>query len=131
MYTTEGSKLKAIEFQIAEQQKLAWAMLVAGLAIGFVGLHFMVARPLGLELQKMKQDLAVVESRMQLLVGTGDEVWEANTLLSSLRSQKNQLVDARTALQSVRRCEPTFWRKPPGSKNPAPPSPGSNGSRAA
>ena len=91
MFTSESSKLKSIENQLADQQKQSWAMLVVGVTVGFVGLHFLMARPMAKELERMQQDLTQVEQRMQDLVGARDEVWEANSLLASLKAQQGQI----------------------------------------
>lgn len=102
MYTSEGTKMRSIENQLAEQQKQSWLMLVAGISVGFVGLHFLMARPMSREIERIHQNMAQVEQRMQDLVGARDEVWEANSLLSSLKAQQGQIVEARGALQSIR-----------------------------
>ena len=101
MYTSEGIKLRAIESQLAEQQKLTWGLLVLGVAIGFVGMHFIVARPMTRELERMQRDIVAMESRMQELTGATDQAWEANSLLSSLKAQRSQLEEAREVLQSM------------------------------
>lgn len=102
MYTSEGNKLRSIENQLAEQQKHSWAMLVVGITLGFVGMHFLMARPMSREMARMQRDLTLVEQRMQDLVGARDEVWETNSLLSSLKAQQGQTEDARLALQTIR-----------------------------
>ena len=102
MFTSEGSKLRSIENQLADQQKQSWAMLVVGVTLGFVGLHFLMARPMTREMERMQRDLTLVEQRMQDLVGARDEVWETNSLLSSLKAQQGQTEEARLALQSIR-----------------------------
>ena len=102
MYTSEGSKLRSIETQLADQQKQSWAMLVFGITLGFVGLHFLMARPMAREMERMQKDLTLVEQRMQDLVGARDDVWETNSLLSSLKAQQGQTEEARLALQSIR-----------------------------
>ena len=53
MYTSEGTKMRSIENQLAEQQKQSWLMLVAGITLGFIGLHFVVARPMAREIERM------------------------------------------------------------------------------
>jgi hypothetical protein len=102
VYTSEGAKMRSIENQLAEQQKQSWLMLVAGITAGFIGLHFMMARPLVRQIAQMQQNMAQVEQRMQDLVGARDTVWEANSLLSSLKAQQGQISDARGALQNIR-----------------------------
>src|SRR5690242_6195241 len=94
--------MRSIENQLAEQQKQSWVMLVAGITLGFIGLHFTMARPMARQIELMQNELARVEQRMQDLTGARDEVWEANSLLSSLKAQQGQISDARTALQSIR-----------------------------
>ena len=86
VYTSEGLKIRAMEAQMAEQQKLTWGLLVLGVTIGFMGMHFVIARPLTRELSQMKRDMSQRETRMQELSGAGDQVWDANSLLSSLKS---------------------------------------------
>src|SRR5262245_50544514 len=94
--------MRSIEDQLVEQHKQSWMMLVAGLTIGFVGLHFLMTRPMSRELARLQGDLALVEQRMQDLVGARGDVWEANSLLSSLKAQQGQIEEARVALQSIR-----------------------------
>ena len=91
MFTSESSKLHSIENQLADQQKQSWAMLVVGVTVGFVGLHFLMARPMAREMERIQQDLTQVQQRMQDLVGARDEVWEANSLLASLKAQQGQI----------------------------------------
>ena len=76
MFTTEHSRTRTIENQLAEQLKQTWLMLFMGVTIGFVGLHFFVTRPTANELAKMKASLTTVEERMQDLASTNDNVWE-------------------------------------------------------
>lgn len=102
MFTSESGKLRSIENQLADQQKQSWAMLVVGITLGFVGMHFLMARPLSRELARMQRDLTIVEQRMQDLVGARDDVWETNSLLSSLKAQHGQTEESRIALQSIR-----------------------------
>src|SRR5580704_6111990 len=102
MLPIEPSRTRTIENQLAEQVKQTWLMLFMGVTIGFVGLHFMVARPLSNEIFNLKQSMTSVELRMRELASTSDNVWEANSLLSSLRAQQTQIADARLALQTIR-----------------------------
>jgi len=94
--------MRSIENLLAEQQKQSWFMLVAGVTLGCVGFHFLMARPMAREMEQMQVNLAQVDQRMQDLVGTRGEVWEANSLLSSLKAQQGQIEDARIALQGIR-----------------------------
>ena len=101
MHTTEQNKLKLIETQLAEHQRQSWTMLAVGISLGFVGLHYLMARPMGRQMEGLQRDLAIVEQRMQDLVGLRDDVWDTNSLLAGLKSQKEQLDEARVALQSI------------------------------
>ena len=71
MFTTEQSRTRTIENQLAEQLKQTWLMLFLGVTIGFVGLHFFVTRPTANELSKVKATLASVEQRLQ--TGSGHQ----------------------------------------------------------
>ena len=102
MFTTDQSRTRTIENQLAEQLKQTWLMLFLGVTTGFVGMHFLVARPAANELAKVKASLGTVEIRMQELSGATENVWETNSLLASLRAQQGQVADARVALQSIR-----------------------------
>jgi len=102
MYTSDGNRLRSIENQISEQQKVSWSMLIVGLGVGFVGMYFCVARPMAHELRTMKSEVTKIQTQMEVLTAQGSQVWETNSLLASLKMQQSQLEDARTALQSVR-----------------------------
>lgn len=105
MYTSDGQTLRSLENQIGEQQKLSWAMLLFGLAGGFIGMYFIVARPMSQELRAMKVEMAQVQGQMEQLSAQGEQVWEANSLLSLLKVQEDQLKNARSALQSVEQLQ--------------------------
>lgn len=83
-------------------RRFTWGMLLLGLTAGIVTLQIFVVRPMERQLKEVKQELAAVESNMDKLVAVRDQVWETNSLLTSLNTQYSQLGDARTALSGLR-----------------------------
>src|SRR5687768_4572781 len=102
MNIPEAVTMRSIESQLAEHQKRTWIMVGAVVLAGFVGLHFLVSRPLTCEIARLQSDLAQIEQRVQSLVGTGKTVSEANSLLASLESQQSEIEGARQSLQAMR-----------------------------
>ena len=76
-------------------------MLAIGLAVGYIGMHLTIVRPLQKEMGELKDNVAVLERGVEELVGVRDQVWRTNTLLSGLTSQQKQVDHARQALQSI------------------------------
>lgn len=79
-----------------------WAMLSAGLAIGFMGMYFSVTRPMSQRMQMVESNLSLMQTEMHQLVGTRDDLWKTNDLLTGLRQQQRQLVEAEQSLVAVR-----------------------------
>lgn len=102
MFTSEGNRLRAIELQLNEQQKLTWGAMILGMALGFLGLHFMVTRPLVKDLQTVRAELSSVDQRMKQLASVGDGAWETTSLLTHLKSQAGQMQESRAALNAIR-----------------------------
>ncbi|GIX03554.1 MAG: hypothetical protein KatS3mg113_0560 [Planctomycetaceae bacterium] len=92
---------RTLETQLAEHHKLIWGGLILGITLGFLGLHFLVARPLTRELGYLRQQVQRLESQVQELSGWDGQVWEANSLLSSLKAQRAHLEEARSSLQAI------------------------------
>ena len=79
-----------------------WGMLTAGLAIGFMGMYFSVTRPMSQRMQMVESNLSLIQAEMHQLVGTRDDIWKTNDLLTGLRQQQRQLVEAEQALVAIR-----------------------------
>lgn len=79
-----------------------WGMLTAGLACGFLGMYFTVTQPMASRMQLLETDIALMQTEMHQLVGTRDDLWKTNDLLTGLRQQQRQLAEAQQALASIR-----------------------------
>lgn len=79
-----------------------WGMLIAGLACGFVGMYFTITRPMTERMQTLETDIAMMQTEMHQLVGTRDDLWKTNDLLTGLRQQQRQLTEANQALALIR-----------------------------
>jgi len=82
-----------------------WSMLTAGLAVGFLGMYFTITRPMSERIQFLETDLAMMQSEMHQLVGTRDDLWKTNDLLSGLRQQQRQMGEAYQALAAMRQMK--------------------------
>lgn len=96
---SEQGKLRAMEQQIQDQQRLAWAMLIVGVAAGLLGMHFIVARPMNNELATLKQSLQVVRSQVDTLTQESVDSGYTTSLLSELKAQREHLTAAKVALR--------------------------------
>ena len=103
VYTADGNRLRSIEQQMGEHHRLNWAMMVLGMVMGFVGLYFIVARPMSRELRTMRIEITRMQSQMEGLTGQGEQVWETNSLLASLKLQQAELAEARDSIQMIRK----------------------------
>lgn len=82
-----------------------WSMLTAGLACGFLGMYFTITRPMSERMEFLETDLAMMQSEMHQLVGTRDDLWKTNDLLSGLRQQQRQMGEAYQALAAMRQMK--------------------------
>lgn len=101
MLTNEQSISSVIENQLAEQSKQSWLKMLTGAALGFAGLHFFVTQPTARELAQVKSTLHVMEQRVQELTAVGDYVGDTNSLLTNLRIQQAETLDAQRALRAI------------------------------
>lgn len=99
VYMSEQGKLRAMEQQIQDQQRLAWAMLIVGVAAGLLGMHFLVARPMNAEIASLRQNLKTVNSQVEVLIQESVDSGYTTSLLSELRSQREHLTEAKVALR--------------------------------
>ncbi len=81
------------------------AMLSAGLAIGFMGMYFTITRPMSLRMQMVESNLSLMQTEMHQLVGTRDDLWKTNDLLTGLRQQQRQLAEAEQSLVAIRQMK--------------------------
>ncbi len=80
-----------------------WSVLTAGLVFGFLGMYFTVTRPMSERMRMLESDIAMMQSDMHQLVGTRDDIWKTNDLLTGLRQQKRQIAEAELSLASIRK----------------------------
>lgn len=81
---------------------LLWGTFLVGLVAGFVSVYLVVAQPLIAQVDTMHRELMAMQGDLKELVGVRDQVHEANTLLSALKVQRQQIEDARLTLVSLR-----------------------------
>ena len=89
--------------RLAEMRRSLWSMLAVGLAVGYIGMHLAVVRPLQRQMDGLHGQISTLEQGMEQLAGVRDNVWKTNTLLSSLATQQKQVDHARQALQTISR----------------------------
>lgn len=82
--------------------RVTWKTLVAGVVTGSACLYFAVAMPMMSSINTLKQELSVVETDMQELIGSRDDVWKTNDLLTALKHQSRQLERAEKSVSMVR-----------------------------
>ena len=84
------------------QRPAMWAMLSVGLAVGFMGMYLTITRPMSMRMQMVESNMSVMQTEMNQLVGTRDDLWKTNDLLTGLRHQQRQLAEAKQSLVAVR-----------------------------
>ncbi|MCA8989261.1 MAG: hypothetical protein KDA78_16555, partial [Planctomycetaceae bacterium] len=79
-----------------------WSMVAAGLMCGFLGMYLTVTRPMSSRMAMLEGELAGMQQEMHQLVGTRDELWRTNDLLTGLRQQQRQMAEVEASLASIR-----------------------------
>jgi hypothetical protein len=77
-------------------------LLAAILAATVLGVNLSIVRPLKDRMEDLKQEVASMQSDMQLLIGERDQIRNTNDLLSGLKAQQAIFEDARHSLASMR-----------------------------
>ena len=88
--------------QFEVMQKQVWMVATLAMVVGIMGMHFLVNRPVKQQMALMQHELSGVQNELKLLTGTRSSTSKANTLLSELRLQKRQLLDAQRSLTEIR-----------------------------
>lgn len=97
----DGATRRATEAQ-TDRPGRAWFMMGAGLLAGLVGVHLTVVQPTRAQMTEMRRELVAVRSDLDSLVGRRDQIRQANTLLSGLKEQSEQLAASEEALATIR-----------------------------
>ena len=87
---------------VDNNRPVMWGMLTAGLAIGFMGMYFSVTRPMSMRMQMVESNLSLMQAEMHQLVGTRDNIWKTNDLLTGLRQQQRQLAEVEQSLVAIK-----------------------------
>ncbi|WP_339743409.1 hypothetical protein [uncultured Rubinisphaera sp.] len=80
-----------------------WSMLTAGLVFGLFGMYLTVTKPMTERMHTLESEIAMMQSEMHMLVGTRDDIWKTNDLLTGLRQQQRQMCEAQESLASIRK----------------------------
>jgi hypothetical protein len=86
-------------------KQLNWPTLLCGLAMGLVIMQMLVGQQVSRRMDLLTVQMADTQAQMELLVGSSDDVAQANDLLSRLVAQKSQLraaTDTMVELQRLR-----------------------------
>ena len=75
-------------------------LLAAILAATVLGVNLSIVRPMKDRMEELKQEIASMQSDMQLLVGERDQVRNTNDLLSGLKTQQTVFEEARRSHRS-------------------------------
>ncbi|MCP4785458.1 MAG: hypothetical protein GY903_08765 [Fuerstiella sp.] len=78
-----------------------WVSMLMSLAVVFFGMQLMMVGPLKGRLDGIQTRLDLADEHLNRIVGTRDNVWEANDLLSSLQDQHNKLADLRIGMTRI------------------------------
>ncbi|MEO2018726.1 MAG: hypothetical protein ABGZ53_30625 [Fuerstiella sp.] len=78
-----------------------WISMLMSLAVVFFGMQLMMVGPLKGRLDGIQSRLDLADEHLNKIVGTRNNVWEANDLLSSLQDQHNKLGDMRVAMTQI------------------------------
>ncbi len=80
-----------------------WSMLTAGLVFGLFGMYLTVTKPMTERMHTLESEIAMMQSEMHMLVGTRDDLWKTNDLLTGLRQQQRQMSEVQQSLASIRK----------------------------
>jgi hypothetical protein len=80
----------------------ALKLLAAILAATVLAVNLSIVRPMKDRMEELKQEVAAMQSEVQLLVGERDQVRSTNDLLSGLKAQEAVFEDARHSLSAMR-----------------------------
>ena len=78
-----------------------WISMLMSLAVVFFGMQLMMVGPLKGRLDGIQTRLDLADEHLNRIVGTRNNVWEANDLLTSLQNQHNKLADVRAAITQI------------------------------
>ncbi|HBN74272.1 MAG TPA: hypothetical protein DD473_00305 [Planctomycetaceae bacterium] len=78
-------------------------MLTAGLVFGLFGMYLTVTKPMTERMHTLESEIAMMQSEMHMLVGTRDDLWKTNDLLTGLRQQQRQMSEVQQSLASIRK----------------------------
>lgn len=110
MYNFEGHQNRSMEADRADRASRMWPVLT-GLIVGFLGAYLAGVLPMKRQMEAMRQEMTAVNIRMAELVSAREDVWQANDLLSGLRSQQRQSEEARAALKQIRQFRAEVTRE--------------------
>jgi hypothetical protein len=100
---TESCSDQSIQSAAAESRRNAWAIMLAGLMLGMVGMHLTAVRPLKQQINMLQQDLIGVQGDLQRMTGMVRLAEQANGVRDTLTAQRRQIEEARVAAESIRR----------------------------
>jgi hypothetical protein len=86
----------------SERRLLIWSFFLLGMALGICAVYFLIAQPVRSQLSRLENQLAAMESSIEVVAGERDKAWSAGHLLSDLRSLEGQFDGARRALREIR-----------------------------
>jgi hypothetical protein len=85
--------------------------LAFGVILGILSIQLLVGRPLMQRLSGLSQNVADINQQLLLLTGHRDDVNSSNSLLDSLRTQHDLLVDARKSVDEIRTLQQSIQRE--------------------
>jgi len=100
--TSADNETNSSEVIVIERRRHLWGVMLAGLSVGMLAIHFSVVQPMKQQLGSLRRQLLGVQSEMHLLVGQRDDIWKTNDLLTTLRTQQDELRSAKKAVVTVR-----------------------------
>lgn len=84
-------------------ETINWTTLLAGVAIGMVGLQLLSGRSLNQRLNSVESELGLVRSSLDEVAGARGDVEQANGLLATLVQQQRRVETARASLDAIDR----------------------------
>ncbi len=83
--------------------KISWTTRVSGVLLSVLSMHFLVVRPLVQRVDQLQRELTFVDAALSKVDSERAAVLETNELLSSLKSQHDEVAGARATIRQLQK----------------------------
>jgi prefoldin subunit 5 len=101
--SSETSRDQSAKAAAVDSRRNAWALLLAGLMLGLVGMHLTAVKPLRQQMDVLQRELAGVQGELRRIAAARPPVEAVDGAVETLVSQRRQMDEARRSAEAVRR----------------------------